>query len=221
MIGWIKLHRQIQEHWIHKKPEYFHAWITILLNVNHEKKKLIIDNELIECNRGQSLNSIQGWARILGPSWTSRKVRTFFKLLEGDDMIKTEGMRKTTRLSVCNYDSYQTLRQADDEQATSRRQADDEEMTTNKNGKNYKNEENEELPAHIDQSLFNDFLKLRESNRMVNTDGSVKILIESLNDIEKAKKGQANKEIKRSILNGWKSFFLPDDLKAKTIRGMW
>ena len=57
-------------------------------------------------------------------------------------MICTKGMRKTTCLTVCNYESYQDLQQADNKQITSKQQADNKQITTNKNDKNYKNEKN-------------------------------------------------------------------------------
>jgi len=142
MEGWIKIHRQIQKHWIWNNAEYLKAWIAILMSVNHDSKKVLIHGELFDCDRGQSLMSLQNWVKVFGKNWTIRKVRTFFTLLENDAMICTKGMRKTTCLTVCNYDSYQEQRQANDTQTTSRRQANDKQTTTNKNDKNYKNEKN-------------------------------------------------------------------------------
>ena len=142
MEGWIKIHRQIQKHWIWNNAEYLKAWIAILMSVNHDSKKVLIHGELFDCDRGQSLMSLQNWVKVFGKNWTIRKVRTFFTLLENDAMICTKGMRKTTCLTVCNYDSYQEQRQANDTQTTSKRQANDKQTTTNKNDKNYKNEKN-------------------------------------------------------------------------------
>ena len=143
MEGWIKIHRQIQKHWIWNNAEYLKAWIAILMSVNHDSKKVLIHGELFDCDRGQSLMSLQNWVKIFGKNWTIRKVRTFFTLLENDAMICTKGMRKTTCLTVCNYDSYQEQRQANDTQTTSKRQANDKQTTTNKNDKNDKNEKKE------------------------------------------------------------------------------
>ena len=142
MEGWIKIHRQIQKHWIWDNPEYLKAWIAILMTVNHEEKKILIHGELFECGRGESFLSLSNWTKTFGKGWTMRKTRTFFELLKNDSMIDTKGYRKTTHLKVCNYDSYQEQRQANDTQTTSRRQANDKQTTTNKNDKNYKNEKN-------------------------------------------------------------------------------
>ena len=40
MKGWIKLHRKIQDHWVWQDDRYLRYWLTILLNVNHESKKI-------------------------------------------------------------------------------------------------------------------------------------------------------------------------------------
>ena len=57
-------------------------------------------------------------------------------------MICTKGMRKTTCLTVCNYDSYQELQQTNNRQTTDKQQTNNTQITTNKNDKNYKNEKN-------------------------------------------------------------------------------
>jgi hypothetical protein len=65
----------------------------------------MINGTLYECDRGQSLLSIGSWAdKFL---WSIKQVRTFFKLLEKDGMIAVEGLRHTTRLTICNYGLYQ------------------------------------------------------------------------------------------------------------------
>ena len=142
MEGWIKIHRQIQKHWIWNNAEYLKAWIAILMSVNHDSKKVLIHGELFDCDRGQSLMSLQNWVKIFGKNWTIQKVRTFFTLLENDAMICTKGMRKTTCLTVCNYDSYQELQQTNNRQTTDKQQTNNTQITTNKNDKNYKNEKN-------------------------------------------------------------------------------
>ncbi len=138
MSGWIKLHRQIRNHWVFKNADYFKAWVVIISEVNHQASKVLIEGELIECKRGQSINSLSTWVSILGNDWTIQKLRTFLKLLEKDGMINTEGLRKTTRLTVCNYDSYQSEQQADNKQTTNSQHTANTQLTTNKNVKNEK-----------------------------------------------------------------------------------
>lgn len=107
MEGWIKLHRKIQSHWLFTEKRVFskyEAWIDILVNVNSDSTKMLIGSTVIECARGQSLLSLDGWGKRW--NWNKSAVRRFFCLLESEGMIKTENILKTTRLTVCNYDDF-------------------------------------------------------------------------------------------------------------------
>lgn len=55
-------------------------------------------------------------------------------------MIVREGLRKTSRVTVCNYESYQKTWQADGRQTAGRRQADGKLTATNNNDNNYNND---------------------------------------------------------------------------------
>lgn len=103
--GWIKLFRSIRNHWLWDHPEKLKWWIDILLEVNHTGKKVAIGYELFDCSRGQSVMSLSNWAK----RWRVSKdqARNFLVLLQKDKMISRENLGKTTRLTVCNYDSYQ------------------------------------------------------------------------------------------------------------------
>ena len=122
MEGYIWLHREIQNHWIFKKAEYYRAWSIMILNVNHTKAKVLINRELMTCERGESLKTLNTWAKLFGNKWSIQKVRTFFKLLSNDNMILICG-KKTTRLSIVNYDKYNTV-QHDANTTPTRRQHD-------------------------------------------------------------------------------------------------
>ena len=106
MEGWIKIHRQIKDHWLWRSDRRLKWWIDILLTVNHNDSKVLIKGKLIECKRGQSIRSLETWAK----EWNVTKgaVRDFFKLLESDQMLYTESLQITTRITVCKYEEYQT-----------------------------------------------------------------------------------------------------------------
>lgn len=78
----------------------------MLLTVNNNPNKITIGNEIFECNRGESLLSIQSWANRWGVSKDT--ARNFLTLLEKDKMIFRVNIGKSTRITICNYDSYQT-----------------------------------------------------------------------------------------------------------------
>jgi uncharacterized phage protein (TIGR02220 family) len=151
--GWIKLHRSMKDHWLCENAEYFKAWIIILLEVNHTSREVPIVNgfktSVVSCGRSQSIKSLQGWAKSFGTAWTVQKVRTFFKLLETQQMINTEGLPNSTRLTVCNYDNYQDTQQAsntvESQKPIGSQQASNTHLTTNNNDKNKENEKNKDI----------------------------------------------------------------------------
>lgn len=149
MEGWIKLHRSFLDHWLcdeYRPLTKREAWETMLFMANYEDKKVLINGQLIDCRRGQCLYSIESWAKKF--VWTIGQVRHFFKLLENDKMIVVEGMKYTTRLTICNYDKYQDKQQTDNELTTNSQQTDNELTTTTKEvkkDKKLKKEKNIEL----------------------------------------------------------------------------
>lgn len=114
MESWIKLHRRSKDHWLYNENRPHtrrEAWEDMLLLCNHKDNKILVEGELIECKRGQSVMSLSSWAKEF--KWSVKMVRTFFELLRNDSMIGTEGLRKTTRVTILNYDIYQYSGQAE------------------------------------------------------------------------------------------------------------
>ena len=111
MSGWIKVHRDIVEHWIWQDEKYFRWWMTILLSVNHETKTFPVNHELYTCNPGESFRSIEAWAGKFGCA--KKTVFKFFELLKKDGMIKTKtvgsGNRRKHLLTVMNWQKYQQM----------------------------------------------------------------------------------------------------------------
>ena len=58
-------------------------------------------------------------------------------------MITRENMIKTTRITICNYNTYQDIQQADNNLITTKQQADNNLITTTKERKNEKKDKNE------------------------------------------------------------------------------
>ena len=128
--GYILLNRKIFSHWVHDNSEYFRAWIDLIAFSNFVDKIAVIEGESIPCKRGQSIHSVKKWAKIFGDNWSEQKVRTFFKLLQKENMIIVEGLRKTTRVTIVNYDTYNSRQRTDNEQTTNRQRTDNEQITT-------------------------------------------------------------------------------------------
>ena len=110
MKGWIKLHRQVKEHWIWKDPVKFQWWLTMLLEVNFAPGKMMLGNQLVNVERGSSTNSLRRWAELFGCG--TKATTNFFDLLESDGMISRKtlgkGKHSTTLINITNYDQFQT-----------------------------------------------------------------------------------------------------------------
>jgi DNA-binding transcriptional regulator YhcF (GntR family) len=106
MAGWIRLHRSIQEHWVFQDEKKLKWWLTLLLEVNYQDKKVPIGNVLFDCKRGESIRSLRSWAKVFNT--TPDTVRHFFKMLQKDNMITIESIGVSTHLRISNYDTYQS-----------------------------------------------------------------------------------------------------------------
>lgn len=112
MEGWISIHRKVRDSWIWQNSEYAKAFMDILMLVNYEENEVFVKGEIYTVRRGESVRSISTWATEFGKWWTRQKVRTFFSLLEKEEILTSETDNKTTRITVCNYDTYQTRQTA-------------------------------------------------------------------------------------------------------------
>ena len=164
--GWIKLHRAIRKNWIWEDPQKLKWWLDILLQANHQDKKISLGNELFLVKRGCFHTS----EIKLSNKWCVSKttVRRFLKMLETDNMIETKKTKKGTTIKVSNYADYQGF--SDDEKTieepyknhsvyhekTIEEPYKNHSVYTNNNDKELKNENNDkegEEGKEIDHSL--------------------------------------------------------------------
>ncbi|RYZ81801.1 MAG: hypothetical protein EOP04_23315 [Proteobacteria bacterium] len=140
-FGYICLFRSIERHWIYQDEKKLKWWIDILLQVNYTDRKVLIAGVLFDCKRGESLNSLQTWAK----RWRTdvSTVRRFLLLLQKDGMIHYKSETKTIRITVCNYDSYNGQRNDDATKVKRRRNAGETLAAPNNNDKNDNNDESE------------------------------------------------------------------------------
>lgn len=156
--GWIALHRKIQGNFLWKEPRKFskaEAWIDILMEVQHSKKsqQVAFGMTVSTCNYGESLKTIQTWAKRWG--WSRNKVYRFFRLLEKCDMIATKSEQLTTRLTVCNYERYDPKQNAggtaNRTQIERRQNADRTQPDTDNNVNNANNGKNDKYSPNSDE----------------------------------------------------------------------
>ena len=157
-IGWIKLHRQIQESdlWDSENQPFDvrSAWIDLLLLANHKDKKIIFGRNAMTIKAGQRVISIMQLAERW--HWSRGKVTRYLDMLQNEGMLTRESDNKKTLITLTNYCKYQgdyedddttdesadgqLIEQQTDSKRTSNGQLIDQQTDTNKNDKNDKNE---------------------------------------------------------------------------------
>ena len=119
----------------------------MILEANHADGTVNIGMQLIECKRGQSIRSLQGWSKRWGVSKST--VRSFFDLLKNDSMLRTENITVTTRITILNYDDYQTLPHAKQTQRKRKPNATQTQADPNNNDNN----DNNNIYIYADEKL--------------------------------------------------------------------
>lgn len=143
--GWISLSRKVRDCWIWQDKPFSkgQAWVDMLLSANHEDKKFLLGNELVEVKRGSFITSEHKLMDKWG--WSKTKVRAFLLLLENDSMIVKISDKKKTTINIVNYSDYQ------DSQTTKEPQKNHEE-TTKEPQKDPNNNENNDNNVNKDNS---------------------------------------------------------------------
>src|SRR5690606_17129502 len=164
--GFIKLYRQVQDHWIYdekRKFSKFEAWVDMIMQANQQDNKFVLGNELVEVKKGQFITSI----RKLGErwDWSNTKITNFLDLLKSDGMIDYKKDTKKTVVTIVNYGLYhdngneKTTRQRHDNDTTTTQKH------TNKNVKNDKNEKNKDYTSKI-KDLLSGFSSINNFNEL-------------------------------------------------------
>ena len=223
MSGWIKIHRSITEHWLYtekRKFSKFEAWNDILLTVNYLPCKTIIKGKVIEVKRGESVLSLESWGKRW--NWDKSSVKRFFNLLKSDDMIQLKNETVTTRLIICNYDSYQSKENEIVTQVKRRRNADETQTKPIEERKENKEEKEDVYRQFNHLSIsFDEVEKLKEKYTIEQIDNILdsienyrtntkftSLYLTALNWLKRENKNISNKEINLQVKNqSYKSFY--------------
>lgn len=106
--GWIKLHRQIQDSalWDDGSPfDKAHAWIDLLLCVNHADREKMVRGEIVKIRQGEIFTSDNFLANRW--HWSRNRVRRHLDVLERNNMVTVKRTADGTYINVVNYAKYQ------------------------------------------------------------------------------------------------------------------
>lgn len=152
-IGWVKIYRSLQEHWLWQDKPFSkgQAWIDLLMLANYEDKKIPYKGDVVTCERGTVNLSMLVLADRWG--WSRHKTRDFLKLLEADGMVTVKATTHRATITIENYTIYNDLPTTNDttegQQADSKGTAEGQQADTTKNVKNDKNVKNVKKDIYI------------------------------------------------------------------------
>lgn len=105
MSGWIKLQRDIMDHWIAQDCEYLAVWIRMLADANFETRTKLFNGQLITVERGQLIFGLDSYSTTTKVS--VMRLRRLVELLEKDGMINRVKKAKYSIITIANYSKYQ------------------------------------------------------------------------------------------------------------------
>jgi len=123
MKGYIKLHRRILDWEWYKDSNTKNIFIHLLLNACYDDCRFM--GKSVE--RGEYITSLSRISSDL--DIPVRQVRTALKRLQQTGEIDTQTTNKYTRITICNYESYQIEERKSKPKATRKRQTNDKQTT--------------------------------------------------------------------------------------------
>jgi len=141
--GWIKLDRVFFDHSLWNESREFsraEAWIDLIQLARFSEKPDVtqIKDRHITCNRGQLIYSLKTLSKRWG--WSRSKVKRVLDVFASRDMIRYRNETVTSCITICNYDTYQPLKQSSETQIERKRNASETQADTQEEGKERKEE---------------------------------------------------------------------------------
>jgi len=112
--SFIKLYRKIQDNWIWDNPLYLKCWIDMLMRASIKSSSMLMNNQIVEVNRGEIVFSQENFAKRNGMS--RQQLITFLKKLKQTNMIKSSpnSNQKITHLFIVGYNIYNSIKNNQD-----------------------------------------------------------------------------------------------------------
>jgi len=208
---WIKLYEKIWENpHICKDADHIAIWIYLLTKATHQDYNSIFASEEITLKSGQLITGRKIIAKTL--KINESKVQRVLSYFQKNKIIEQQTTHTNRLISIVKWSLYQQSEQQVNNKRTTGEHIQEHKNNRNNNIKEkiYKKEkyfDNEEL-----NNLFIEYLDLRKSMKMINTDRAIKILINKLtpHNIE-----TQSLMLEKAIEKSWKSLYEVTPVKPK------
>lgn len=114
--GFVAIDRGVWDHPLFADEKFSEreAWLWLLSSAAWADKRIRVGKTVIDLKRGQLAFATRFLAQKW--KWAHSKVVRFLNKLKNDTMVTTEPTRDATLITICNYDKYQSSRNASDTQ---------------------------------------------------------------------------------------------------------
>lgn len=105
MTGWIKISKDIVNHWLWNDAERLKWWLDILMLAAWEDRQTLVGKRLVDVKRGQLIASLS----YLCARWKRSRnmVEPFLNMLIEEKMITKDVANNIAIITVTNYERYQ------------------------------------------------------------------------------------------------------------------
>lgn len=163
--GFIKIHREILDHWCYQDTEIFKLWMTLLMLATHKRQTIQKRGiPALTLEPGQILTSRPKLAQITGVHQS--KINRTLKWFETEQQIEQVKTRKYRIISILNWEKWQVREQLDESKTNNWRTTLNiqEGKEINKKEKNITKKEIT-LPDFISQESWDNYRDFRKSTR--------------------------------------------------------
>lgn len=161
MKGYIKLHRDIVDHWLWLDPKHLKAWLYLLCKAAWEPRTIPFNkDEKVTIGRGQILTTIR---QLMGQwGYYAQATLDFLNVLEKEGMITRESYAKFSIITIVNYDKYQDENEKSERKSEQQSKQKSEHIIehNSEHTKEIKNKEkNNSLSKEADEKFFDELFK--------------------------------------------------------------
>jgi|SRR5690554_24905 len=211
MSGYIKLYRSARGTAIAQHPEYFAAWVHLLLMATHKERQQVVGKKVVTLKPGQLVFGRLKFSANTGIS--ENKVRSALTVMKELGMITSKSHAKFSVITITKWQDYQGESPAGNQHSTSIQPASHHKQECIKNGENEQDKDIKPGPQRAESEPAIGFIPTNKYN----TEGEQYPVTQSQIDGWQEVYPAVNvlQEVKKA-----KAWLQANPAKAKTYRGM-